>query len=141
MDDRAGPQIGEGADLGVRAHLRLENEGMDHGGAVTDRGAARGGVRADLAALADHGAALQDRARSDGGVMADRHSCLHPGGARVQEGDTPPGVALDDPALGGVLGQHQARAIVHAEPGVGVVGLVRGDRAALSRRIGNTPVR
>ena len=84
-------------------------------------------VRADLAALADDRAALQDRARSDGAVATDRHACLHPDGARRQERDTPLGVALDDPALGDLLGRHQAGTVVHAESCVRVVGHVCGD--------------
>ena len=37
-------------------------------------------------------------------------------------------MGLDDPALGRLLRQHQARAIVHSERSVGVVGHVRRDR-------------
>ena len=100
---------------------------MDDRRAVADRGAAQGGVRADLAALADHRGPLEDRARADGGVAADRHPCLHPGGARLKEGHTRAGVVLDDPALGGLLGRHEARAVVDAQGCVGVVGHVSGN--------------
>ena len=94
-------------------------------------GVAEDGVRADLAALADGRAALEDRAGPDDGVAADGHPCLHSRCARLQERDTRAGVLLDEAPLGGLLGLHQADAVVHADGRIGVVGHVSGDGAAV----------
>jgi hypothetical protein len=40
-------------------------------------------------------------------------------------------VGLDDAALGGLLGGHEAGAVVDADRGVGVVGQMRGDGASV----------
>ena len=69
----------------------------------------------------------------DRGVGADRHSRLHPDRARVQDRHPTPGVLLEDPALGEVLGAHQVGAVVYAQRDRRVLGGVGRDALAARR--------
>ena len=101
------PQIGEWSDVGPIADHGVAAVRSDHRGAVADRNAGQGRVRADGGPSAHPGAPEQLGARVDDSVAADRHVDVDPGGGRIDDGDPGPLVGGHDAPvqLSGEVGQ------------------------------------